>query len=51
MLFHVTHTHGYETCMAHDENRKTKFSQTVANANQSDMKEFLINYPIAIMVK
>ena len=35
MLFHVTHTHGYETCMAHDESRKTKFSQTVANANQS----------------
>ena len=35
MLFHVTHTHGYETCMAHDEKRKTKFSQTIANAEAS----------------
>ena len=34
MLFHVTQTHAYETCMAHDKSRKTKFSQTLENAKQ-----------------
>ena len=38
MLFHITHTHGYETCMAHDEARKTKFSQTISNAEKSEIK-------------
>jgi len=38
MLFHVTHTHGYETCMAHNEDGKAKFSQTIANAEESDIK-------------
>ena len=34
MLFHITHTHDYETCMIHDKSRKTKFSQAIANAKQ-----------------
>ena len=38
MLFHITHTHGYETCMAYDEARKTKFSQTISNAEKSEIK-------------
>ena len=38
MLFHVTHTHGYETCMAHDEMSKAKFMQTISNAEESGVK-------------
>ena len=38
MLFHVTHTHGYETCMAHDETSKAKFMQTISNAEESGVK-------------
>ena len=38
MLFHVTHTHGYETCMAHDEKSKAKFMQTISNAEVSGVK-------------
>ena len=38
MLFHITHTHGYTTCMAHDEEGKTKFSQTIATAEESGVK-------------
>ena len=38
MLFHITHTHGYETCMAHNQDSKTKFSQTISNAKESDIK-------------
>jgi hypothetical protein len=38
MLFHVTHTHGYDTCMAHDEKGKTKLSQTISNAVESGVK-------------
>ncbi len=38
MLFHVTHTHAYTTCMAHDEKRKAIFSQTISNAEESGVK-------------
>ena len=38
MLFHVTHTHGYTTCMAHDEKGKAKFSQTISKAEESGVK-------------
>jgi len=38
MLFHVTHTHGYATCIAHDEEAKTNFSQTISNAEESGVK-------------
>ena len=37
MLFHVTHTHGYETCMAHDEKSKEKFAQTMSNAENCNV--------------
>jgi len=38
MLFHVTHRHGYATCMAHDGKAKTYFSQTISNAEESGVK-------------
>ena len=38
MLFHVTHTHGYTTCTAHDGKAKTNFSQTISNAEESGVK-------------
>ena len=38
MLFHVTHRHGYATCMAHDEKAKTYFLQTISNAEESGVK-------------
>ena len=38
MLFHVTHTNSYTTCMAHDEKGKAKFSQTISNTEKSGVK-------------
>ena len=38
MLFHIIHTHGYETCMAHNQDSKTKFSQTISKAKELDIK-------------
>ena len=38
MLFHVTHTHGYTTCMAHDGKAKTNFPQTISNTEESGVK-------------
>ena len=40
MLFHITHTHGYSTCMAHDEKNKAKFSQTISNADELGVKVY-----------
>ena len=40
MLFHITHTHGYETCMAHNQDSKAKFSQTIDNAKESGVKVY-----------
>ena len=38
MLFHVTHTHGYETCMAHNQDNKKQFSQAISNSEKLDIK-------------
>ena len=38
MLFHITHTHAYETCMAHKEKEKEKFSETISNSENSGVK-------------
>ena len=38
MLFHITHAHNYETCMAHNEKSKTKFMQTILNTDESGVK-------------
>jgi len=38
MLFHITHTHSYSTCMAHDEKNKSKFSQAISNAEKLGIK-------------
>ena len=38
MLFHVTHTHGYETCIAHDEKSKSKLIQTIFETEVSGVK-------------
>ena len=40
MLFHIIHTHAYSTCMAHDEKNKTKFSQTISNAEKLGVKVY-----------
>jgi len=32
MLFHATHTHSYQTCHAHDEDRKAKVMEAVQSA-------------------
>ena len=34
MLFHITHTHGYTTCMGHDKKAKKIFSETISNAEK-----------------
>jgi len=38
MLFHVTHTHTYQTCMGHDNERKTKFLETVSAGDLLNVK-------------
>ena len=38
MLFHITHTHGYSTCMAHNEKDKKIFLQTISNAEELGVK-------------
>ena len=38
MLFHITHTHAYETCMAHDDKAKTKFSDTISRSKSLGIK-------------
>ena len=30
MLFHATHTHSYQTCHAHDEDRKAKVMEAIS---------------------
>jgi hypothetical protein len=32
MLFHATHTHSYQTCHAHDEDRKAKVMEAIQSA-------------------
>ena len=34
MLFHVTHTHTWETCAAHDKERQAAFAQTLKSAKE-----------------
>jgi hypothetical protein len=34
MLFHTTITHSYQTCHAHDENKKAKMMAAIQNAHE-----------------
>ena len=38
MLFHVTHTHSYQTCHGHDEPKKAKMSQALNSADEIGIK-------------
>ena len=38
MLFHATHTHSYQTCHAHDENRKAKVVEAVQASEEIVIK-------------
>ena len=38
MLFHATHTHSYQTCHAHDENRKAKVVEAVQTSEEIGIK-------------
>jgi len=38
MLFHATHTHSYQTCHAHDENRKAKVVEAVQASEEIGIK-------------
>ena len=38
MLFHIIHTHGYSTCMAHNDKNKKIFLQTISNAEELGVK-------------
>ena len=38
MLFHATHTHSYQTCHAHDENRKAKVVEAVQASEENGIK-------------
>ena len=38
MLFHATHKHSYQTCHAHDEERKAKIMQAVQASDEIGIK-------------
>ena len=38
MLFHVTHTHSYQTCHGHDEAKKAKMAQALNSADEIGIK-------------
>ena len=38
MLFHATHTHSYQTCHAHDENRKAKVVEAIQASEKIGIK-------------
>ena len=38
MLFHATHTHSYQTCHAHDEERKAKVTEAVESSGEIGIK-------------
>ena len=38
MLFHATHSHSYQTCHAHDEERKAKIMQAVQASDEIGIK-------------
>ena len=38
MLFHATHTHRYQTCHAHDEDRKAKVVEAVQVSEEIGIK-------------
>ena len=38
MLFHVTHTHSYQTCHGHDEAKKEKMAQAFNSADEIGIK-------------
>ena len=38
MLFHATHTHSYQTCHAHDEDRKAKVVEAVQASEEIGIK-------------
>ncbi len=38
MLFHITHTHSYQTCHGHDEAKKAKMSKAMESADELGIK-------------
>ena len=38
MLFHATHKHSYQTCHAHDEERKEKMMESLQSADELGVK-------------
>ena len=38
MLFHVTHKHSYQTCHAHDDERKAKMMESLQSAEGLGIK-------------
>ena len=38
MLFHATHTHSYQTCHAHDEDKKAKMVQAIQASEEIGIK-------------
>jgi len=38
MLFHATHTHSYQTCHAHDEDKKSKIVEAIQASEEIGIK-------------
>jgi hypothetical protein len=44
MLFHVTHTHDYQTCMAHREEARNEFNDGFTKAAAANKVQILATY-------
>ena len=44
MLFHVTHTHDYQTCMVHREEAKNEFNDGFTKATAANKVKILSTY-------
>ena len=44
MLFHVTHTHDYQTCMAHREDARKEFNDGFIEAAAANNVQILATY-------
>ena len=44
MLFHVTHTHDYQTCMAHREDLRSEFNDGFTKAAVANNVQILATY-------
>ena len=51
MLFHVTHTHDYQTCMAHREEARNEFNDGFTKAAAANNVQILATLIIVVATR